>query len=83
MGEKLIPIIVDTRVSQDDHIVIKTLITNVYVDEQPMMVKHDSVFHCINLFLPIEPCIMCFILLGLANFNQCAINKPNTSWYFL
>jgi hypothetical protein len=69
MSEELTPILVDIKVSQDVHIVIKAMITNVYVDEQPVMVKNDGVFHCINLFLPIEPCMMCLILLGLANFN--------------
>jgi hypothetical protein len=38
MGEVLKPILMNTGVPQDDHIVIKARITNVYVDEQPMMV---------------------------------------------
>jgi hypothetical protein len=70
MGEELTPILVGTRMLLDAHIVIKAMITNVYVNEQPMMVKNDNVFHCINFFLPIEPCTMCLIMLGLANFNQ-------------
>jgi len=44
MGEKLTPIIVKIKVLQDVHIVIKAMITNFYVDEQPMMVKNDGVF---------------------------------------
>ncbi len=71
-------ILVNTRVSQDGHIMIRARIINVYVDEQPMMVQNDNVVHCIYIFLPIKLCVMCFILLGLVNFNQNAINKPNT-----
>jgi hypothetical protein len=38
MGEVLTPILVKIRVPQVGHIVIKARITNVFVDEQPMMV---------------------------------------------
>ncbi len=38
MGEVLTPILVKIKVPQDGHIVIKVKITNIYVDEQPMMV---------------------------------------------
>jgi hypothetical protein len=38
MGEVLTPILVNIRVPQDGHIMIRAKITNVYVDEQPMMV---------------------------------------------
>jgi len=38
MGEVLTPILVKIRVPQDGHIVIKARITNVFVDEQSMMV---------------------------------------------
>jgi hypothetical protein len=46
MGEELTPILVDTKVSQDAHIVIKAMITNVYVDEQLVTVfsLHKSFF---------------------------------------
>ncbi len=44
MGENLTIILVNIKVFQDVHIVIKAMITNVYVDEQPMMVKNDGVF---------------------------------------
>ncbi len=77
MDEVLTPILINIKVPQDHHIVIKANITNVYVDEQPMMVQNDNVIHCI-FFLPIKPRAMCFILQGLTNFNQNAINKPNT-----
>jgi hypothetical protein len=78
MGEVLTPILVNIKVLQDGHIVIKARIINVYVDEQPMMVQNDNVVHCILFFLPIKLCAICFILPRLANFNQSAINKPNT-----
>jgi hypothetical protein len=78
MGEVLTLIFVYTGMLRDGHIMIKTKITNVYVDEQPMMVQNDNVVHCIDLFPPIKPCAMCFIMLKLANFNHSAINKPNT-----
>jgi hypothetical protein len=38
MGEVLMPIFVNIGMPQDGHIVIKTKINNVYVDEKPMMV---------------------------------------------
>jgi hypothetical protein len=69
MGEVLTLIFVNIRVSQDGHIMIRARITNVYVDEQPMMVQNDNVIHCIYLFPPIKPCAMCFILPKFANFN--------------
>jgi hypothetical protein len=47
MDEVLTPILVNTKVPQDRHIVIKANITNFYVDEQPMMVQNDNVIHCI------------------------------------
>ncbi len=75
------PILVNIIMSQDGYIVIRAMITNVYVDEQPMMVQNDSVFHCICLFPPIKPCAMCFILRGLANFNQSAIHLDNFHKY--
>jgi hypothetical protein len=58
-------------------IFVRAKITNVHVGKQPMMVQNDHVVNCIYLFPPINPCAMCFILLGLVNFNQSAINKPN------
>jgi len=69
MGEILMLILVNTRVLQDGHITIKAMITNVYADEQPMMIQNDNVVHCIYLFPPIKPCAMCFIFLRFANFN--------------
>jgi len=59
------------------HDMVRAKITNVHVGKQPMMVQNDHVVNCIYFFPPINPCAMCFILLGLVNFNQSAINKPN------
>jgi hypothetical protein len=41
---------------RDAHIMVQAKITNVYVDEQPMMVQNDHVVNCIYLFPPINPC---------------------------
>jgi len=38
MGEILTPILVKIKAPQDGHIMIRARITDVYVDEQPMMV---------------------------------------------
>jgi hypothetical protein len=38
MGKILTPILVKIKVPQDGHIVLKPMITNIYVNEQPMMV---------------------------------------------
>jgi hypothetical protein len=62
---------------------IRVWIAIVYVNEQALMIHDDYVVHHIDVFPPIEPCTMCFILLGLANLNECPINEPNTSWQFL
>ncbi len=78
MGEVLTPIIVNIKVSQDVHIMIRARITNVYVNEQLVMVQNDHVVHFIFILLPIKLCAMCIILLKLLKHNQSAINKPNT-----
>jgi hypothetical protein len=79
MGEILTPILINIKVLQDVHIIIKTMITNVYVNEQLMMVQNDYVVYFILFFSPIKPCAMCLILLKLLKLNQSVINKPNTS----
>jgi hypothetical protein len=78
MGEVLTPIPINIKVLQDVHIMIRARITNVYVDEQLVMVQNDHVVHFILFFPPIKLCAMCLILLKLLKFNQSAINKPNT-----
>jgi hypothetical protein len=50
MGETLTLIPLNIKVPQDVHIMIRARITNVYVDEQPMMVQNDHVVHFIYLF---------------------------------
>jgi hypothetical protein len=78
MGEVLTPILVNIKVPQYVHIMIRARITNVYVDEQPMMVRNDHVVHFFYFFPPIKLCAMCLILLKLLKLNQNLINKPNT-----
>jgi hypothetical protein len=50
MGEVLTLIPLNIKEPQDVHIMIRARITNVYVDEQPMMVRNDHVVHFIYLF---------------------------------
>jgi len=55
-------------------------VVSVYVGEQLVMVQNDYVVFCIYIFLPIKSCMMCFIPPWLLNFDQSAINEPNTPW---
>jgi hypothetical protein len=78
MGEVLTPILVNIKVLQHVHIMIRAKITNVYVNEQLVMVRNEHVVHFILFFSPIKPCAMCFIRLKLLKLNLSAISKPNT-----
>jgi hypothetical protein len=55
------------------HIMIRAWVAHVYVYEQLVMVHNDRVVHCINVFLPIKPCVM-----HPKNFRKCV---PNVTFY--
>ncbi len=56
---------------------------SVYVGEQLVMVQNDYGVLCMYIFLPIKPCMVCHIPPWLLNFDQNAINEPNTPWQLL
>jgi hypothetical protein len=55
-------ILVNVWMPQNGHIMIRFKIINIYVHEQPMMVKIDHVVHCINILPTIKLGPMCFII---------------------
>jgi hypothetical protein len=69
---------------QDNHIIIKTQVAYIQLDEKASIISNHHVVHWINLLVSIKLSLVNVVLLGHANDDECAINEVNAikNWIF-
>lgn len=70
--------IINAKMVQDVHIMVRAKVAKFDVDELPM-VMNKNIIHRIYFVPTIESCFMCFILSRLSYLDQCSINESNTT----
>lgn len=62
---------------QDNHIIIKTQVAYIQLNEKVSMINNHHVVHWISLLVPVKLSLVNVILLGHANDDECAVNEVN------
>jgi hypothetical protein len=68
---------------QDIHIILKTQVANIQLNEKAFMINKHHVVHWINPLVPIKLSLVNLVLLGHANDDECAIDEINAIKEFL